>query len=88
MSQTISFAGLSNNNCFFQTSLTLTSSAAIDTSVFTYSPEVVTVDPDINTIYVLTSEPSLYVSTLDITKESTINLMLTVNLRSSPTETT
>ena len=88
MSQTISFAGLSNNNCFFQTSLTLTTSAAIDTAVFTYSPEVVTVDPDINTIYVLTSKPSLYVSTLDITKESTINLMLTVNLRSSPTETT
>ena len=88
MSQTISFAGLSNNNCFFQTSLTLTTSAAIDTSVFTYSPELVTVDPVINTVYALTSVPSLVVSTLDITKESTINLMLTVNSRSSPTDST
>ena len=88
MSQTISFAGLSNNNCFFQTILALSTGAAIDTSVFTYSPELVTVDPVINTIYALTSVPSLVVSTLDITKESTINLMLTVNSRSSPTDST
>ena len=88
MSQTISFDGLSNNNCFFQTTLTLSTGVAIDTSVFTYWPEVVTVDPVINTIYALTSVPSLVVSTIDITKESTISLMLTVNLRSSPTETT
>ena len=48
---TITFTGLSNTNCLFDTTLTLSGGTAIDTSVFTYTPEVVTVDPIIDSIY-------------------------------------
>jgi hypothetical protein len=51
---TITFAGLSNTNCLFDTTLTLATGSAIDSTVFTYNPEVVAIDPVINTIYSVT----------------------------------
>ena len=80
---TITFVGLSNTNCLFDTTLKLSSGAAIDSTVFTYTPEVVPVDPVIDTIYSVTSSPKLVVSTSDISKEAIFNFTLTVFSRSS-----
>lgn len=83
---TITFAGLSNTSCLFDTTMTLSTGAAIDSTAFTYTPEVVAVDPVIDTLYSVTSTPKLVVNTSDILKETTINFMLTVFSRSSPTD--
>ena len=63
---TITFSGLSNTNCLFDTILTLATGAAIDLTVFTYIPEVVALDPVIDTIFSVTSTPTFVVSTSNI----------------------
>ena len=40
VSETITFTGLSNNNCLFDTTLSLSIGGVIDSSVFTYTNEV------------------------------------------------
>ena len=82
----ITFAGLSNMNCLFDTTLTLATGSAIDSTVFTYNPEVVAIDPVIDTIYSVTSTPTFVVNTGDISKEATYNFKMTVFSRSSPTD--
>ena len=83
---TITFSGLSNTDCLFDTTLTLSTGSAIDSTVFTYIQEVISVDPVIDTLYSLTSTPSLLVSTSNISKEAIYNFTLTVFSRSSPTD--
>jgi hypothetical protein len=56
----------------------LASGAAIDSTVFTYTPEVLVIDPIINSMFSVASTPTLVVNTSDITKEATINFILTV----------
>ena len=84
---TIQFSGLSNTTCNFETTLTLADASPIDVSVFTYTSEVVTVDATINTLIAVTSEPSLRVSTDDISKEAIINLKLTINSKENASDT-
>ena len=64
--------------------MTLSTGAAIDSTVFTYIQEVVSVDPVIDTIYFVTSTPAFVVNTGDISKEAIYNFTMTVFSRSSP----
>jgi hypothetical protein len=66
--------------------MTLSAGSAVDSTVFTYTPEVLAVDPVIDTIYSVTSTPKLDVSTSDISKEGTYNFKLTVFSHSNPTD--
>ena len=66
--------------------MTLSTGAAIDSTVFTYIQEVVSVDPVIDTIYFVTSTPAFVVNTGDISKEAIYNFTLTVFSRSNPTD--
>ena len=84
---TIQFNGMSNTTCNFETTLTLADASPIDASVFTYTSEVVTADATINTLFAVTSEPSLQVSTADISKEAVINLKLTINSKENASDT-
>ena len=54
--------------------------------MFTYTSEVVSVDPVIDTIFSVTSTPTFVVNTSDVSKEATYNFKLTVFSRSSPTD--
>ena len=83
---TITFSGLSNTNCLFDTILTLATGAAIDLTVFTYIPEVVALDPVIDTIFSVTSTPTFVISTSNISKEALYNFKMTVFSRSTPTD--
>ena len=82
----ISFSGLSNNNCFFSTILSLSNGSAIDSSVFTYTNEVLIVDSSINTLYSAASVPSLIVNTNNIAKQATISFTLTIFSHASSTD--
>lgn len=79
----ITFAGLSNSECFFDTTLTLSTGTAFDSTVFTYTREVLAVDPIIDTKYSVTSTPKLIINTSDISKEAIYDFKLTVFSRSS-----
>ena len=68
VADTITFVGLSNTNCLFTTTLTLSTGAAIDTTVFTYTSEVTLADSTINSLYSVTSTPNLAVNTSNIAK--------------------
>lgn len=57
MPKTITFGGLSNTLCNFDTTFVMTNGTAVDTSIFTYVPEVIYIDAVIDTLYHVSAVP-------------------------------
>ena len=74
---TITFTGLSNTECNFNTGLTLSTGTAFDTSIFTFTNEVLSIDPTCDSKYIVTMRPQLVINTGDLTKIGTYTFKLT-----------